>query len=296
MKINLRVLAACYGLCLALSSSTAPLFAQESKVIIPLWKNGPPGFETRAKEPEEAKDYWVKNIHNPSLAVYTPAPGTANGTAVVVCPGGGHRLLVYNAEGTEPAQFLSKLGITVFVLKYRLPREENSPYSLDKTLREDGLRAIRQVRSHAATYGIDPARVGMMGFSAGGEVVSMVAYASGKGDPSAKDPVDRLDGKPDFQILIYPGPLGVPDVVPQDAPPAFLLAANDDPCCAVPTTSLLVKYREAKRPVEAHLFTKGDHGFNMGNRSNLKSIKGWPNRLSDWLSDNGYLEKTKSEK
>lgn len=147
------------------------------------------------------------------------------------------------------------------------------------------------VRSLAKAYGIDTSRVGMLGFSAGGEVVSAVAYASGKGDSNAKDPVDRLNGKPDFQMLIYPGPLGIPYTIPQDAPPAFLLAANDDPCCAVTSVDLLVKYREAKRPVEAHLYTKGDHGFNMGNRSPWQSIKSWPQRMADWLGDNGYLGK-----
>jgi acetyl esterase/lipase len=265
--------------------------AQEARTIIPLWNNGVPGFENKSKDPEQAKDYWVKNINNPSLEVILPAAGTSNGTAVVVCPGGGFRLLVYGAEGREPGEYLARLGITVFVLKYRLPREEGSPYSLEKAPREDALRAMRTVRSRAKEYGIDPARVGMLGFSAGGEVVAAVAYVSGKGDPAAKDPVDRLDGRPDFQMLIYPGPLGIPETVPDDAPPAFLLAANDDPCCAVTTTSLLVKYREAKRPVEAHLFTKGDHGFNMGNISKLASIKSWPQRMADWLGDGGWLGK-----
>ena len=262
-----------------------------SQLVIPLWKEGAPGFENKRNEKEEAKDYWVKNVHNPSLTVFTPAQGTANGTAVVVCPGGGHRLLVYTAEGVEPAEFLNKQGITVFVLKYRLAREEGSPYSLDKTMREDALRAIRMVRSKAAEYKLDTGKIGMMGFSAGGEVVSSVVYAQGTGDPSAKDPVDRLNGRPDFQILVYPGPLGIPDVVPQDAPPAFVIAANDDPCCAVSTLNVLVRYREAKRPVEGHLYTKGDHAFNMGKRSPLKSIKDWPQRLADWLEDSGYLAK-----
>lgn len=262
------------------------LAAQLQHEVIPLWQNGAPGAESRRNEKEEAKDYWVKNVHNPSLTVFTPVQGTANGTAVVVCPGGGHRLLVYTAEGIEPAEFLNKLGVTVFVLKYRLAREDNSPYSLEKVIREDGLRAIRTVRSLAKQYKLDSNRVGIMGFSAGGEVVSAIAYASGTGDPAAKDPVDRLNGKPDFQILVYPGPLGIPEKVPDDAPPAFVIAANDDPCCAI---SSLVRYREAKRPVEAHLYTKGDHAFNMGKRSPLKSIQGWPQRLAEWMEDSGYL-------
>jgi acetyl esterase/lipase len=156
-------------------------FAQEAlKKYFRLWENGVPGFESRRSEPEQAKDYWVKNINNPSLQVVFPPAGKANGTAVVVCPGGGFRLLVYNAEGTEPAEYLAKLGITVFILKYRLPREEGSPYSLEKAPREDALRAMRQVRSRAKEYNIDPGKVGMLGFSAGGEVVAAVAYASGK--------------------------------------------------------------------------------------------------------------------
>lgn len=265
-----------------------PSFIYSQKVI-PLWKDGAPGFENRKTEKEEAKDYWVKNVHNPSLTVFLPPAGKATGSAVVVCPGGGHRLLVYNAEGVDAARYLNSLGITVFVLKYRLAREENSPYSLDKHPMEDGLRAIRLVRSLANQYNIDTARIGMMGFSAGGEVVSLTTYANAAGDPAAADVVDRLNGKPSFQILVYPGPLGIPEKIPADAPPAFLIAANDDPCCAVTTVDLLVKYREAKRPVEAHLFTKGDHAFNMGLRSNLKSIKSWPQRLGDWLQDSGFL-------
>lgn len=257
---------------------------------IPLWKNGAPGFESRRNEKEEAKEYWVKNVHNPSLTVFEPAAGTANGTAVVVCPGGGHRLLVYTAEGIEPAEFLNKLGVTVFVLKYRLAREEGSPYSLDKNMREDALRAIRTVRSVAKEYKLDSNKIGMMGFSAGGEVVTSVAYVSGLGDASAADAVDRLNGKPDFQILVYPGPLGIPEIVPADAPPAFVVAANDDPCCAVSTLNVLVRYQKAGRPVEGHLYSKGNHAFNMGNRSDLKTIKGWPLRLADWLYDSKLIK------
>lgn len=253
---------------------------------IPLWVNGAPGFESRRNEKEEAKEYWVKNVHNPSLTVFTPAEGTANGTAVIVCPGGGHRLLVYTAEGVEPAEFLAKLGVTVFVLKYRLARQEGSPYQLDKVMREDGQRAVRLVRSLASEYKLKADKIGMMGFSAGGEVVSAVAYGPGEGNANATDPIDKLNGKPDFQILVYPGPLGIPDKVPQDAPPAFVVAAVDDPCCAISTLNVLVRYKEANRPVEGHLYAQGSHAFNMGKRSTLKSIHDWPQRLSDWLQDN----------
>ncbi|QHV99993.1 alpha/beta hydrolase [Spirosoma endbachense] len=265
------------------------LQAQATPTEVPLWANGAPGFENRRNEPEKAKDYWVKNIHNPSITVYLPPKEKATGAAVVICPGGGHRELVFNAEGNQPALFLNSIGVAAFVLKYRLAREENSPYSLDKHPRKDAYRAMRLVRSKAKEYGIDPDRLGMLGFSAGGEVVGMVAYAPGKGQPDASDPIDRLDGKPNFQMLIYPGPLGVPETVPADAPPAFMLAANDDVCCSGPIVSLLQKYRAANVPVEVHIYTQGKHGFNMGDRSKLNSIKTWPQRMADWMADTNLL-------
>jgi acetyl esterase/lipase len=274
----------------------AALWAQTGQTVIPLWPNGAPGFENRRNEPEQAKDYWVKNIHNPSLTVFLPPKDKANGAAVVVCPGGGHRLLVWTAEGIDPAKFLNSLGVTVFVLKYRLGRDTLSPYKIDVHARQDGLRAMRLVRSRAAEFGVDTNRIGMMGFSAGGEVVDMVSFGPNAPNANAPDPVDRYSAKPAFLIQIYPGPLFIPDVVPHDAPPIFLLAANDDPCCSVSVMQLLEKYRQAKVPVEAHIFTQGAHGFNMGYRSKLKSINSWPQRLADWLSDNNILQPVSGER
>ena len=265
------------------------VIAQDTPVTIHLWPNGAPGYESRKNEPEQAKDYWVKNIHNPSITVYLPPKDKANGAAVIICPGGGFRLLVYNSEGVAPAQFLNSIGVVAIVLKYRLFREDSAVYTLEKEVRQDAYRAMRVVRSHAAEWNIDTARVGMWGFSAGGEVVSQVAYANGAGDPKAKDPVDRLNGKPNFQILVYPGPLGIPDTVPADAPKAFLIAANDDECCSVPIVNLLQRYRQAKVPVEAHIFANGNHAFNMGYRSNLQSIKAWPQLLTNWMTDSNIL-------
>jgi acetyl esterase/lipase len=265
------------------------LYAQSDSLVIPLWKNGAPGFENRKNEPEEAQDYWVKNIHNPTITVYFPPPGTANGTAVLICPGGGHRLLVYHAEGVDPAKYLNKLGITAMILKYRLAREPNSPYLLNKQPQEDAFRAMRLIRSYCKEWKIDSSRLGMLGFSAGGEVVDAIAFEQGKGNPEAADPIDRLNGKPDFIIQIYPGPLNIPDSIPHDAPPAFLLAANDDACCSLTVLSLLEKYRRAKVSVESHILAHGDHGFNMGYRSSFESIKTWPQLMANWLQDNKLI-------
>ncbi|WP_374949984.1 alpha/beta hydrolase [Mucilaginibacter sp.] len=260
-------------------------FAVNAQTVIPLWPKGAPGFENRRNEPEQAKDYWVKNIHNPSVTVFIPPAGKANGAAVVICPGGGHRLLVYNSEGVAPAKFFNDLGITVFVLKYRLGRDTLSPYRIDVHAKADGYRAMRLVHSRAAEFGIDTNRIGLMGFSAGGEVVDMIAFKNLQGNPKAADPIDRASAKANFIIQVYPGPGFMPGVIPADAPPAFLVAANDDVCCSPPLIQLLQKYREAKVPVEMHLYAKGDHAFNMGTNRKLKSINNWPQRLADWLED-----------
>jgi acetyl esterase/lipase len=282
---TMRILGVLYLITALASGATA----QSAPEQLPLWPQGAPGFENRRQEPEEAKDWWVKNIHNPSITVFLPPKETATGAAVLICPGGGHRALVYNSEGRDPALYLNKLGIAAFVLKYRLFHEEHSPYTLEKNGKEDAYRAMRIIRANAAAWGIDPHRLGIMGFSAGGEIVALVAYADGNGDPQATDPIDRLNGKPDFQILVYPGPLGIPTTVKADAPAAFLVAANDDACCSGPIVTLLQAYREAKAPVEVHLYARGDHAFNMGYRSPLMSIRGWPQRLADWFTDSHWL-------
>jgi len=274
--------------CLTWAVSAAAL-AQSAPEAIPLWPNGAPGFESRRNEPEVAKDYWVRNIHNPSITVFLPPKEKATGAAVVICPGGGHRQLVFTAEGEEAAQYLNSIGVAAFALKYRLAREPGAPYSVQKHPREDGQRAMRLVRSRASEWNIDPKRVGMMGFSAGGEVVSMVAFSPGAGDPNASDPIDRLNARPDFLVMIYPGPYGIPDALPADAPPAFLLVANNDPCCSAPVVKLIDRYRAAKIPVEAHIFAQGSHAFNMGNRSTLVTLKSWPQRMADWMADNNIL-------
>ena len=266
--------------------------AADQSLVVPLWEKGAPGFENRRDEPELAKDYWVRNIHNPSLTVFLPPKAKANGAAVLVVPGGGHRELVFQAEGVEPAQFLNGLGVAAFVLKHRLARETNSPYSLQIHPKQDAQRAMRLIRSRAAEWNVDANRLGALGFSAGGEVVSMLAYSPTAGDSTATDPIERQDSRVNFQIVIYPGPLGIPEQLPSDAPPAFFLVANDDRGHVEPVMRLVEKYRAASRPVELHLYARGGHGFNLGGRSKLNSIRSWPQRMTDWLGDNGFLSVT----
>jgi len=278
-------------LLLALCSlSTVAARADDEPLVIHLWEKGAPGFESRRDEPEVVKNGSVSNVHNPSITVFPAPKDKANGAAVIIVPGGGHRQLGFIGEGVEPAKFLNDLGITAFVLKHRLAREPNSPYSLDIHPRQDIQRAMRLIRSRAAEWNLDPKRIGAMGFSAGGETVAMLVYSPIAGDTQAADPIDRVDCRCDFQISIYPGPVGIPaGPIPADAPPAFFVVANDDISHVGAVLDQVAKYEQAKRPVECHLYAKGGHGFTMGARSKLASIKSWPQRLADWLADSGLL-------
>ena len=264
-------------------------FSQQNGTKIYLWENGAPGFENRKDEPEQAQDWWVRNIHNPSITAYFPEK--PNGMAVLICPGGGHENLVFNSEGKDAAEYLNSIGITAFVLKYRLTRTKDSPYKLETHVKQDAERAMRVIRSRVADFKIDPNRIGAMGFSAGGEVVALVAYNANNVLKDPSDAIDKINSQPNFQILVYPGPLFIPKEIKADAPPAFLVAANDDSCCSGPIVELLNGYRKANVPVEMHLYSKGGHAFNMGKRAKTNSLKTWSQRLTDWFEDNNYFVK-----
>ena len=268
--------------------------APGARVVIPLWPGGTPGFEQRKDIPEQAASYWVKNVNNPSLTVFLPPKERATGAAVILCPGGGFKELGFVPEGIQAAEYFNSIGVAAFALKYRLPREPGSVYNMTHP-RQDGLRAMRLVRSRASEWGLDPARIGMVGFSAGGEVVSMTAFSENAGDTGASDPIDKVSARPDFIVEIYPGGAGIPQILPANAPPAFLLVADDDDHTES-VLSIFRLYRAAKIPVEVHVFTKGAHAFNMGNRSKLTTIKNWPQRLADWMGDNNLLDPAKPAK
>ena len=257
--------------------------------VVQLWPNGAPGSEKRRAEPEIAKDYYVTNVHAPSLTVMKADPRHANGAAVIVVPGGGHRILVMQSEGVAAAKTLNRMGVTAFVLKYRLARDPGSGYSIEGDAAGDLRRAVRWVRANAAQYGVDPHRLGIMGFSAGGELVSMVADNPAPAAAASGDAIDKQSARPDFQILIYPGPLGVPAKAVQDAPTAFLVAGSLDKCCAAPAITLYQQLVAAGVSAELHMYADTDHAFNMAQQSERISIQHWPDRLADWLSDGGWL-------
>lgn len=257
--------------------------------VIPLYPNGAPGSERRRNEPEIAQDYWVRNVHNPSLTMFAADRRHANGAAIIIFPGGAHRELVWTTEALNFARALNRMGITVFALKYRLARESGSTYTIDGTAAGDARRAVRMVRAHAREYGVDPHRIGVMGFSAGGELVTLIADNPDPGVGRNADSVDRLSARPDFQILVFPGPYGLPARAARGAPPAFLAAGSLDECCATPTVQLYEQLRAAGVPAELHMYANAGHAFNL-DESNLLSIIHWPDRLADWLADSGWLD------
>ena len=207
-------------------------------LVIHLWEKGAPGFESRKDEPEVVKNGSVTNVHNPSITVFPAPKDKANGAAVIIVPGGGHRQLGFIGEGVEPAKFMNDLGITAFVLKHRLPREANSPYSLDIHPRQDIQRAMRLIRSRAAEWKLDPKRIGAMGFSAGGETVAMLVYSPSAGDPKATDPIDRMDCRCDFQISVFPPDRFPPTLRPPSSSSPMTTQATSAPCSTrLPNTS-----------------------------------------------------------
>lgn len=262
--------------------------------VITLWAGGAPGSEERRNEPEvRPNNYSIKNIQNPSLTVFRPAPGKANGVGIVIAPGGGFSSNVFGPEGEQPAAYFNKLGITAFVLKYRLSREPGSKVTVEVSAKEDGYRAMRTVRANAADYGVDPAKIGFIGFSAGGEVVSSVVFGDA---PAIKSPdaVDAVSARPDFALWIYTGPVAVPSELPAtnpSLPPSFLLCAFDDESHLRPTIDIMNLYRKAKVSSELHVTSGAGHGFNLGNREKkLISVQTWPQRMTEWLIDLGFAK------
>lgn len=199
--------------------------------VIRLWPNGAPGSESRMKEPEKIDEgpgkCNVSNVHHPSITPFLPIAGTATGTAIIIAPGGGHRVLCLGHEGDSLAQWFADHGIAALVLRYRLAREEGSKYTVDEHAIADTRRAIRLVRSRADEWQIKPDRIGILGFSAGGELAALAAMESDSGEPKSSDGIERAGCRPDFQVLIYPGSSSR-FTVRTGMPPVFIaLGAND---------------------------------------------------------------------
>lgn len=263
------------------------LHAEPPKEIL-LWPNGAPGSEGK-DSPEKVTtsatgEQIVTNVHKPSLTPYLPAEGKANGAAVIVAPGGGHSILCVTHEGSNVAQWLADHGTAAFVLKYRLAKEAGSTYTVDDHAVADMSRAIRYVRSHAVELKINPAAIGVMGFSAGGEVCAIASMRFDAGKADAIDPLEKLSSRPDFQALIYPGRSNRIEPI-KDSPPAFLAAsANDREDISEGLLPVYLKFKHTGIPVELHLYSSGGHGFGL-RAGKSAPVNAWTERFDEWLAD-----------
>jgi acetyl esterase/lipase len=261
---------------------------------IPLWAHGAPGSEgLTLKEAvenvgKERSERRITNVTNPTISVYVPEKNKATGAAIIVAPGGGHRHITYDNEGHFVAQWLQSIGVTGVVLKYRLARSEGNPFQVEDHVLKDAQRAIRMVRARAKEWSVDPSRVGILGFSAGGELAALAATRYDSGIEGADDPIEREKSRPDFQVLLYPG-IPKDARVNKDMPPTFLCAAHDDrPNISEGLAEYYLAVKRSGVPVELHLYTGGGHGFGMRNRPQF-AISTWPARLQDWLNTRGLL-------
>ena len=273
----------------------ASLFAADPPEV-PLWAKGPPGFESRKDDKEvhdvqKSGEYKVTNVHNPTLTVFLPSADKATGAAVVIAPGGGHRELWVMHEGVNPAKWLNERGIAAFVLKYRLGREKGSPYKIEEHALQDGQRALRLVRSRAKEWNVNPSRLGIMGFSAGGEVAAMVCNAAGKGKEDAADPIDRENARPDFQALVYSGPLGIRNAtVTKEMPPTFILVGDNDNAANWLVNHYLA-LKKAGVSTELHVYANTPHGFGYRPSKMSRPADSWPERFEEFLNAEGMLKK-----
>jgi acetyl esterase/lipase len=236
----------------------------------------------------ETGDHVVSNIHRPSITYYPANKRKATGAAIIIAPGGGHAELWIDHEGYRPAQWLSEHGVSAFVLKYRLAKEPGSRYSVDVESLADIQRAIRYVRNRARDWGIDTSRIGVMVFSAGGELAALAAMRYDSVQLPVGDAVDLHCSRPDFQALIYPGNSGRFTVSPH-SPPVFIACGyKDRPDISEGMARLYLRYKELKIPAELHIYSAVGHGFGLRD-TNKGGVADWPQRLYDWMGDEGFI-------
>ena len=292
-------------LCVVSFSSCLTLIAQKpawqpasGHVTLPLWPNGAPGApanpppEVDATKPTDnliAGKPLVRlgNVSDPTITVYTPK-GFNSGAAVVVFPGGGYQILAIDLEGTEVCDWLNKAGIACILLKYRVPN--TGPYPKSPAALQDAQRAMGLVRQHAEEWHIDPKRIGVLGFSAGGHLAAAISTHFDQRLYDPIDAADKLSCRPDFAVVIYPGYLALaeknfapnPDINPTaDTPPTFIVQAEDDPVHVENAIVYFMQLKNAKVPAELHIYSQGGHGY--GLRRTALPVTTWPKSVEVWL-------------
>ena len=301
----MRITAIGLGLCLAFGPGSASRGDEPPPPsTLDLWPGTPPGEVGKVAEEksETAQDgiTRVSNVSRPTLAVFRPDPDRDTGASVVICPGGGYSILATSHEGDDVARRLNKIGVTGIVLKYRVPRRQGTSNDLPPPQAlMDAQRALGLVRSKAADLGIDPNRIGLLGFSAGGHLAAWASTNFEKRSYEPVDDADKVDCRPDFTALIYPAYLlkgkgwTGPDLADEirvgpRTPPAFLAHAGNDPVTVESSVRYYLALKQANVPAELHVYAAGGHGFGI-NRSD-KPIAEWPKRLEEWMRSRGLLK------
>lgn len=285
-----------------------PAEGADSPLVLAVWPGRVPsdygtiGPEiVRAQSEAPTKDAkWITNVTKPTITVFQPPKGKNNGAAMVICPGGGYWNLAWDLEGEEVAAWLNTVGITGIVLKYRVPRRPGQPEPLPAPgPLLDAQRAVSLVRSRVRDWGIDPNRIGIIGFSAGGHLAVMTATNFDKRAYEPIDDIDKLSCRPNFAVVVYPGYLLPEDEdtdvlapyirIPAGTPPIFLVHASDDPESGPEhSVAMYLALKRARVPSELHVYAAGGHGF--GVRKSNRPCSTWTERCVAWLRSQGVLD------
>jgi acetyl esterase/lipase len=264
--------------------------AQSSPIL--LWPSGAPGSEGKVAQDDvvviPSGEHIVRLVDKPSGTIYLPDGSKNTGALVVVLPGGGHRELWVDHEGAHVAEWLNTRGIAAFVVRYRLARAPGSTYTIEGDELADAQRALRLVRSRSSEWGIDPNRVGILGFSAGGAVAALAGTRYDAGNPSAPDVIDRQSSRPSFTALIYPG---LTDNLKwtKDSPPVFLLAGENDSAPVISgSAGVFAAVKQAGGSAELHFLAGAGHGFGVRD-SNPHALADWTSVLYDWIDSRGFV-------
>jgi acetyl esterase/lipase len=287
-----------------------PVRAADKPIVVDVWTGTPPGVITATAEEKVVPQKFggntlkrVSNVSKPTITICRPPSDRNNGAAVLICPGGGYQSLSWDLEGEDVAAWLNSIGVTGIILKYRVPRPEKStPGSQPIGPLQDAQRALSLVRAKAGEWGIDPKRIGVLGFSAGGHLAASVTCNFDKRAYEPSDDTDKVSCRPDFAVWVYPAYLLVrdrtdlaPDIrIRSECPPTFIVHAGDDP--VVKVENCLIAYLALKHagvPSELHVYNTGGHGF--GLRPSRHPSSTWPQRCADWLAARGFLTKPASD-
>lgn len=266
---------------------------------IELWKENIPGLKKGEKaEIVSAQDERigerVTKVTKPMISIYSPKPEINTGAAVVICPGGGYHILAYDLEGTEVASWLNKIGVTGIVLHYRVPRSKDRPkHELPLA---DLQRALSTVRAQADELGIDPEKIGVLGFSAGGHLAAMGSTRHAERQYKPVDQIDKTSCRPDFTVLVYPAYLNKKDSVEvsdeikidSNTPPAILIHTGDDRVSSLGSVAYYARLKTVGVTAALHVFPKGGHGY--GLRPSENPVSQWPQLVGGWLKSNGFLK------